>query len=74
MSTKRACDRLSSASREPMAADTWPTRVTTARGGGRGSVQKRGRTTHLAPPLGDGGGFGVVKTTHDQVIGDVCRG
>jgi hypothetical protein len=28
MSTKRACDRLSSTSREPMAADTWPTRVT----------------------------------------------
>jgi hypothetical protein len=30
--------------------------------------------THLAPPLGDGGGFGVVKTTHDQVVRDVCRG
>ena len=66
MSTKRACDRLSSASREPMAADTYTANTrhrggTTARGGRHGRVQERGRTRTLRHLLATAAALGSSK-------------
>ena len=87
MSTKRACDRLSSASREPMAADTYTANTrhrggTTARGGRHGRVQERGRTRTLRHLLATAAALGSSKphtiksleTFAGESCGDGMRG